>query len=79
MPSKCACGENFIKVSLVMHCARGRFAHIRNMEIRDTFTKLLDDVCFDEIEPILQSLQPESLPCKTTSTEDEATLDFNKL
>ena len=52
MPSNCACGGNFIKVSSVMHCARGRFAHIRSMEIRDTFTKLLDDVCIDEIEPI---------------------------
>ena len=43
------------------------------------FTKLLDDVRFDEIEPILQSLQAESLPYETTSTEDEATLDFNRL
>ena len=44
-------------------------------EIRDTFAKLMRDLCYDvEIEPKLQTLEGESVDYRTTSTEDEARL-----
>ena len=50
---------------------------MRHNEIRDTFAKLLGDVCNDvEIEPKLQPLEGEIFDNKSTSTEDEARLDI---
>ena len=46
-------------------------------ELRDTFTKFMDDICYDvEIEPKLQPLEGESFDKKSTITEDEARLDI---
>ena len=42
---------------------------MRHDAIRDTFAKIMDDVCYDvEIEPHLQPLQGESFDFKTTTT-----------
>ena len=49
---------------------------MRHNEIRDTFSNLKKDVCFDvRLEPKLQPLEGESFDNKTT-TEDEARLDI---
>ena len=54
-----------------------RMAHLRHKENRDTFTKLLGDVCNDvEIEPKLLQLEGETFDSKSTSTEDRARLDI---
>ena len=46
---------------------------MRHDEIRDTFAKIMKDVCFDvEVEPKLQRLKEESFEYKSTCTEDEA-------
>ena len=64
-------------VSHAMHCAKGGFPHVRHNEIRDTFEKLLDEICFDvEIEPTLQPRQGETFSKKSTSYEDDARLDI---
>ena len=50
---------------------------MRHDEIRDTFAKIMKDVCFDiEVEPKLQRLEGESFEYKSTCTEDEARLDI---
>ena len=50
---------------------------MRHDAIRDTFSELMNEVCYDvEIEPHLQSLQGESFDHRTTTTEDEARLDI---
>ena len=52
-PISCACGEPFAMYH-TLHCAKGGYTHLRHNEIRDTFAKLLGDVCNDvEIEPKL--------------------------
>ena len=51
---------------------------MRHDAIRDTFAKVMDDVCYDvEIEPPLLLLQGESFDFKTTTTEDQALLYIN--
>ena len=76
LPLSCACGEPFA-MSHALHCAKGGYTHLRHNEIRDTFAKLLGDVCNDvEIEPKLQPLEGETFDNKSTSTEDEARLDI---
>ena len=76
LPSKCSCGEDFT-VSHALHCGKGGYTHMRHNEIRDTFAKIMRDVCYDvEIEPKLQALEGESFDHRTTCTEDEARLDI---
>ena len=76
LPLKCPCGEKFT-VSHSLHCGKGGYTHMRHNEIRDTFAKILRDVCYDvEIEPKLQTLEGESFDHRTTCTEDEARLDI---
>ena len=58
------------------HCPRGGYNDIRHNEIRYTFAKLLDNVCFVVgIQPTLQPLQGESFDNKTTTTESQVRLD----
>ena len=53
LPISCACGEHFM--SHASHCAKGGYTHLRHNNIRDTFAKLIGDVCNDvESEPKLQ-------------------------
>ena len=64
-------------MSHALHCAKGGYTHLRHNEIRDTFAKLMDEVCHDvELEPKLQPLEGETFDNKTTTTEDEARLDI---
>ena len=50
---------------------------MRHDEIRDAFSKIMKDVCFDvEVDPKLQKLELEPLEHKSTCTEDEARLDI---
>ena len=50
---------------------------MRHDAIRDTFAKIINDVCYAlEIEPHLQPLQGESFDFKTTTNEDQARLDI---
>ena len=75
-PLTCACGPSF-NLTLVLHCAKGGYTHIRLNEVRDTFTNLVNQVCHDvEIEPKLQPLQGGSFVNNSTKTEDEARLDI---
>ena len=75
-PHTCPCGQPFT-LTHSLHCTKGGYTHLRHNEIRDTYAKLLDEVCHDvEIEPKLQSLEGESFHNKTTTTEDDARLDI---
>ena len=48
-----------------------------HIEIWDTFTNLMNEVCHDvEVEPNLQPLQGESFVNNQTTNEDEAKLDI---
>ena len=51
---------------------------MRHDEIRDTFAKIMKDVCFDvEVEPPkLQTLEEESFEHKLFCTENEARFDI---
>ena len=50
---------------------------MRHDAIRDTFAKIMDDVCYDvEIQPHLHPLQGESFDFKTTTSDDQARLDI---
>ena len=76
VPVKCPCGEPFT-VAHSLHCGKGCYTHNRHDEIRDTFAKIMEDVCFDvEVEPNFQRLEGESFEYKSTCTEDEARLDI---
>ena len=76
LPAKCPCGEPFT-VAHSLHCGKGGYTHMRHDEIRDTFAKIMKDVCFDvEVEPKLQRLEGESFEYKSFCTEDEARLDI---
>ena len=75
-PLTCACGANF-KLTRALYCEKGSYTNIRQNEIRDTFANLMNEVCNDvEIEPQLQPLQGGSFVNNSTTTEDEARLDF---
>ena len=75
LPISCACSEPFM--SHALHCATGRYTHLRHNELRDTFARLLGDVCNDvEIEPKLPPLEGETFDNKSTSTDDDARLDI---
>ena len=72
----CPCGKDF-SISHALHCAKGASTLRRHDAIRDTFAKIMDDVCYDvEMEPHLQPLQGESFDFKTTTTEDQDRLDI---
>ena len=72
MPSLCACNENFT-VAHPLNCPKREYTHIRHNELHDSFANLLHDV---EIEPHLQSLHGETFALKSTTTDDDATLDI---
>ena len=76
-PINCPCGEKFT-LSHALHCAKGGgYTHMRHIEIRDTFDKIMHDVCFDvEVERTLQLLQGESFIHITTSTDKNPRLDI---
>ena len=75
-PLTCAYGANF-NLKHELHYAKGGYTHIRHNEIRETFAKLMNEVCHDvEIEPKLEPLQGESFVNNSTTTEDEARLDI---
>ena len=51
---------------IALHCAKGGYKHMRHNEIRESFNKIKNDVCYDnEVEPTLQLLQGESFIHKT--------------
>ena len=67
-PSKRLCGENF-NVTHWNYCVKRGIRGIRHIGKRNTFVKLLDEVCVEvEIEPKLQSLHGETFPIKSTGT-----------
>ena len=75
-PLTCACGANFVLTHAFL-CAKGGYTHIKHNKIRDTFANLMNEVCHDvELEPKLQPLQGKSFVKNSTTTEDEARLDF---
>ena len=68
LPSLCACKENFTLAD-ALHCAKGGHTHMRHYELLNSFANLLGDDCHDvEMEPLLQPLQGETFPLKSTST-----------
>ena len=51
--------------------------HTRHNVIRETFAKLMNEVCHDvEIESKFQTLKGKSFVNNSTTTEDEAQLDI---
>ena len=51
---------------------------MRHDEIRDTFAKIMKDVCFDvEMESTLRKLEGKSFEYESTCTENEARLDIS--
>ena len=59
-----------------LQCAKGGYTHMRHDEIRDTFSNLMSEVCYDvEIEPKLQSLQGKSFVNNSTTTDENPRLD----
>ena len=76
MTSLCTCNEQ-ITVTHALHCPKGGYVHMRHNELRDSFANLLSDVCHDfVIEPHLQPLQGEIFNLKSTTTDDDASLDI---
>ena len=64
LPVNCPCGKTF-SISHALHGAKGGYTHMRHDAIRDTFAKIMDDVCYYvEIEPHLQPLQGSPLISK---------------
>ena len=72
----CYCGQrNNINHSLT--CQKGGYTHLRHNSLRNTFGKLLSDVCKDVvIEPPLLELTGENLPSGSI-TMAEARLDIS--
>ena len=48
LSSKGPCGEAFTN-SHALHCGKGGYTHMRHNEIRDTFAKIMRDVCSVEM------------------------------
>ena len=72
-------GENFNQAH-ALHCAKGRYTHMRHNENRDSFPNLMKDICSDvELELKLQPLEGESFDNRTTTTEDGARLDIQAI
>ena len=76
MSTHCYCGQrNNINHSLT--CQKGGYTHLRHNSLRNTFGKLLSDVCKDVIiEPPLLELTGENLPSGSITTA-EARLDIS--
>ena len=75
-PVICPCGELF-SVSHSLQCNKGGYTQMRHNEISDTFASVMKEACYDvEIDPNLQPLEDESFVHKTTTTEDEASVDI---
>ena len=78
-PINCPCGEK-LKLLLDLHCAKDGCTHVGHKEIRDTFDKMMHNVCYDvEVESILQLLQSESFIHKTIRTDENARLDIKAM
>ena len=74
-PSKCRCGEGF-DVNHVLVCRQVGFNTIRHIELCDTFSSLLREVCQEvTTEPCLQPVSGETFP-RSTNTEANARLDI---
>ena len=72
MPSKCACGNNFL-VDHALSCAKGGFPSIRHNEIQDLTATLLTEVYHNvSTEPRLQPISNEILTGSTANTQDGA-------
>ena len=76
MSPTCACGE-IINVVPALHCPRVGYTLMRHNDIRDTFAKLLNEVCDAVgVEPCHQILQGETFANRSTTTDDDARLDI---
>ena len=77
MPSKCVCEAN-VDLSYAFTCKKGGFLIIRQNEIRNITTNLLNEVCKDVcVEPLLTPLSGESIIPKWSNTSAEARLDIS--
>ena len=75
LPILCACGIKFT-TDHAMSCLKGDFIHRRHDIIRDTLSKIFEEVCTDvSIEPPLLPITGEDLARKV-NTADEARLDI---
>ena len=76
LPDRCPCGASFT-IDHSLSCPTGGYPTIRHNEVRDLFSEMLQEVCYDvQREPILQPLTGEILTKKTSTTDDEARLDI---
>ena len=76
LPSKCACGSNFVPVH-ALDCKKCGFIHSRHDQLRNLEAKMLSDACQDiEIEPQLQPLTGENMSLQSANIEDSARLDM---
>ncbi len=72
----CICGCPFT-IDHVLSCPRGGFTIVRHNELRDPTATLLSDVGSNVItEPLLQPLNGERFPHRTTNTAPNARLDI---
>ena len=75
LPILCACG-NFFTTDHAMSCLKGGFIHQRHDIIRDTLSKIFEEVCTDvSIEPPLLPITGEDQAINV-NTADEAPLDI---
>ena len=75
LPMYCVCGSSNT-VEHAFNCKKGGFVTIRQNDIRDFTSELLNEVCHDvEVEPILTPLTGESFNQLSTNTSDEARCD----
>ena len=76
MPIIWDCAKIFT-LSHAFDCAKSGYTHMRHNRIRDTFAKMMHDVCYDvDFELTLQLLQADFFNFKTTSTDENAWLDY---
>ena len=63
-------GDNF-KLTHVLHCAKGDYTNIGQIEITETFTKINHDVCYEVgIESSVQLLEENHSYLNSSSTDD---------
>ena len=75
-PKNCPCRATFT-TSHALHCAKGGYTIMRHNEVRDLFGSLMAETCNDvQIEPLLQPLDGETSPNRSTTTDSDSRLDI---
>ncbi|KAL5467464.1 hypothetical protein EMCRGX_G031690 [Ephydatia muelleri] len=79
LPSHCVCGSSF-NTDHALTCPTGGFPSVHHNDLRDFTANLLSEICSNVcIEPPLQALTGELLSHDTSTSEDGACLDVQKV